>query len=357
MWLAMSIVVLTLGMAPMIAQSADHLDAPGLTPPSGRLDADINDVFVFEGEDPSRTVIAVTTHPAVGVFSSPNYATDVDYTINVDRNGDAVQDLAYVARFSAPAGGSQDYTITRYTGQNARTLGVGTVRGHGTTGQIETLRGATTAFAGTRSDPFFFDLSAFLGVVVGPPNGRTFCDGPAGEGTDFFAPLNTNAIVLEVPDDTLGTHIGVWATTSSDGVQIDRMGRPAINAVFNKGEDKNTFNASQPATQYADYADNVISTLLAFSALDAEGAYTEEQATALTGVLLPDVVTYDTTTAAAGPLNGRALADDVIDAELNIVTGGFPFDGRDGEGAIGSDCVGAHDDLLGGFPYLGGPHS
>ena len=67
--------------------------------------------------------------------------------------------------------------------------------------------------------------------------------------------------------------------------------------------------------------------------------------------------TYDTGTAAAGPLNGRALADDVIDAELNIVTGGFAFDGRDGTGAITGDCVGAHDDYLSAFPYLGEPHA
>ena len=59
---------------------------------------------------------------------------------------------------------------------------------------------------------------------------------------------------------------------------------------------------------------------------------------------------------AAGPLNGRALADDVIDAELNIVTGGFPFAGRNNVGAIPTDGVWAHGDYLSSFPYLGVPH-
>jgi hypothetical protein len=100
----------------------------------------------------------------------------------------------------------------------------------------------------------------------------------------------------------------------------------------------------------------VVSVLKTFSAFDAEGAYSNAEARTLMRVLLPDVVTYNTRTDAAGPLNGRALDDDVIDIELNIVTGGFPFDGRNGTGAITGDCVGPHTDYLGSFPYLGEPH-
>jgi hypothetical protein len=59
---------------------------------------------------------------------------------------------------------------------------------------------------------------------------------------------------------------------------------------------------------------------------------------------------------AAGPLNGRGLANDVIDAELNIVTGGFAFEGRNNIGAIPTDGVPAHGDYLPTFPYLGVPH-
>ena len=85
-------------------------------------------------------------------------------------------------------------------------------------------------------------------------------------------------------------------------------------------------------------------------------AYKPEILAALSAVLIPDVVTFDTATPAAGPLNGRGLADDVIDAELNIVTGGFKVEGRDDKGAIGSDCVGPHADITTSFPFLGKPH-
>jgi hypothetical protein len=74
---------------------------------------------------------------------------------------------------------------------------------------------------------------------------------------------------------------------------------------------------------------------------------------------LPDVVTYDTSTTAAGPLNGRALADDVIDVELRIVTGGDPLDlfPRDADGGVNTDGIGPHDDYQARFPYLGNPNS
>ena len=346
--------VLVLGAAPMFVRGADHLDAPGLTSPEGLMTADINDVYVFQGSDQGRTVIAMTTHPAAGAISPTAYATDVRYVLNVDNTGDAVQDLAYVAEFEGK-GKKQDWTLSRYSGGNARSLTKGKTVAEGTTGKVEKAKGMKV-FAGLRSDPFFFDLAAFRDDVLGQPQGRSFCDQPGGQGVDFFATLNTNAIVIEQADAKLGSNVGVWAITLNDGGQLDRMGRPAINTVFNAGNDKNVFNASRPRDDDDGFGDNVESVLAAFSALDGEGAYTADELDTLRSVLLPDVITYDTATAAAGPLNGRALSDDVIDAELNIVTGGFMFPGRDAMGAIPSDCVGPHTDYMSKFPYLGARH-
>jgi hypothetical protein len=340
----------------MLVRGADHLDAPGLMSPEGQATADIDDVYVFQGADAAKTVIAVTTHPAAGAISPLKYATDVRYVVNVDTTGDAIQDLAYVMRFSGKHR-RQDWTLTRYSGEKARTLsGRGKRIAEGVTGRVEKVKGGTKVFAGLRSDPFFFDLAAFRDDVLGQPQGRSFCDQPGGTGVDFFAALNTNGIAIEQRDAKLGTNIGVWAATIGDGGQIDRMGRPAINTVFNSGNDKNVFNASRPRDDDAGFGDNVEAVLATFSALDTEGAYSPSELDTLRMVLLPDVVTYDTSTTASGPLNGRAPADDVIDAELNIVTGGFPFPGRDAMGAIPSDCVGAHTDYRATFPYLGSPH-
>ena len=354
--LVASSLVLALGAAPLFVRGADHLDAPGLSSPEGRSVADILDLYVFEGENPNRTAIAMTTHPGAGAISPLRYAGDVLYQINVDRNGDAIEDLAYVMEFGPKRNGRQTWVLTRYRGEEARRLRSGRVLGRGVTNRRTLVRGGTWAFAGLRSDPFFLDLDALLDDVFGQPRGRDFCDGPGGTGTDFFEPLNANAIVIEVPDSKLGGDIGVWATTADRDGQIDRVGRPAINTVFNGGAEKNAFNVGRPRDDLDVFGGNVADVLDTFSALDSEGAYSMSTNDALVGTLLPDVLTYDTSTPAAGPLNGRALADDVIDVELNLVTGGFDDGTRDGVGAITTDCVGPHTDYRARFPYLGKPN-
>lgn len=378
--LAAAALALALGGAPLLVSGADHLDAPalgGLTsaggdfaPHSEHGDRDINDVYVFQGSDASRTVLSMTTNPATNFFGH-DFGTNVRYILNVDRNGDAVVDLAYVWRFGAPAGGSggaQDYTVTRYTGKNATTMKSGVQVGWGSTGGngIGTAKDGGKVFAGLRSDPFFFDLTGFIGTVFGVgTDNLEVLDGGA---SDFFASLNTNALVIEVPDDALGaTNIGVWGSTQywsgSSWVKADQMGRPAINTVFNTSlvdagasTTKNQFNTTIPSQQRTAFGGkfraNIITTLTNINAVlgtdDAFGCtdYDAGTAGAIADILLPDLLTYDVTTAAAGPLNGRALADDVIDIELGLTT----------NGCVTSDGVGAHSDYLSSFPYLGVPH-
>jgi len=79
--------------------------------------------------------------------------------------------------------------------------------------------------------------------------------------------------------------------------------------------------------------------------LQTLGGYNPSEAAAIAQILLPDILTYDYSSA-AGFLNGRQLIDDVIDIELNLIT----------HGAITGDGVGPHSDLLTEFPYLGQPH-
>ena len=375
---AAAALTLALGGAPLLVTGADHLDAPalgGLTNMAGEFaphsehgDRDINDVYVFQGSNASRTVLAMTTNPAANLFGA-EFGTNVRYIINVDRTGDARQDLAYVWRFGSPNGsGAQSYSVTRYTGANARSLATGVRIASGSTGGsgIGTAKGGAKVFAGVRSDPFFFDLTGFIGTVFGV--GTDDLDVLDGTSSDFFAGLNTNALVIEVPDDSIGgTKIGVWGKTTyrANGRwnAADQMGRPAINTVFNTalvdpnaGQTKNRFNKTAPANQRTAYdglfRKNIVATLTNINQVlgtdDAFGCSDYDTATAqnLADILLPDVITYDTSTRAQGPLNGRALADDVIDAELGITT----------NGCVTSDAVGPHGDYLSTFPYLGVPH-
>ncbi len=368
-WVLLALIA-TFALAPLGARGADHLDAPGLTSPGGKTQLDINDVYVFQGSDPSNTVLAATVNPAATGDTMFANKREGAYHLRIDKDGDAVEDLTYTFSFKDRRNrDGQFVTVRKATGSEAREVSPdGRVIGLGTTeDSIRLFSERGKAFTGLRSDPFFFDLGGFRGTVegVGP---RTLNDGMQ---SDFFAQLNTLAIVVEVPDSKLGSQIGVWATTSSeDGrreSQVDRMGRPAINTVVNSsgpivGADpnaKNVFNAGKPKRDAANFTAGTIAALKAFSSLDTELAYSDAAAGALAGVLLPDVITYDTATTAAGPLNGRALADDVIDVELRIVTGGDPlelFDDRDADGAINTDGIGPHTDYMAEFPYLGIPH-
>ena len=369
--LAAAALTLAVGGAPLLVSGADHLDAPalgGLTnlsgdfaPHSDHGDRDINDVYVFEGSNPSRTALVMTTNPAINLFGG-EFGTNVRYVINVDRNGNNLVDLAYVFTFGAADGDKgQPYTVTRYTGFNATSYKAGVKLGWGWTGGsgIGTAKDGAKVFAGVRSDPFFFDLTGFVGTVLGVGT-----DDLGVNPTDFFVALNTNAVVIEVPDAALGsTNIAVWGTTwyREDGSwkKGDQMGRPAINTVFNNGlvdgsagQTKNRFNMTNPDKQRTAYnglfRNNIIATLTNINAALGTGCDDYDLATAgaIADILLPDVITYDTTTAAAGPLNGRALEDDVIDIELGLTT----------NGCVGSDGVAKHEDYLDNFPYLGVPH-
>jgi len=369
--MALFAMVAALAIAPDSANAADHLDAPGLTSPSGMAQLDINDLYVFEGATGNRTVLALTVNPvAAGDSKFINWKKGA-YHVRIDNDGDAKEDITYSVSFVGKRNSDRQYVIVRRAEgtQARRKRPGGKLVGFGVTDKnFRLFRQRGMGFAGLRSDPFFFDLGGFLGTVEGSGT-RMFNDGNE---NDFFEELNTLGIVLEMPDKELGDQINVWATTSgrSDGTnwQVDRIGRPAINTVVNSSgpivgaptENKNVYNMGKPKNDVSDFTAAVISALQAYSSLDTEGAYTDANAGALAAVLLPDVIAYDTSTAAAGPLNGRGLADDVIDIELTIVTGGDPlglFPSRDASGAINGDGIGPHTDYLSMFPYLGVPNT
>lgn len=293
--------------------AADHLDAPDLTSPGGDGRIDINDLYVFQAPNmPNRTVMIMTVAPAVDVFSPEAFNPEARYVFNVDTTGNAVQNHTWRVSFGpVRPNGSQ---VFRVRGPVDAVVS-------GKTG-VPSKAGTVRAFAGRTDDPFFFDLNAFLGA-----DGRTFCDG---QEMDFFAGLDVMAIVLLVPNELLqtdgNTSIGVWAATRLGDEQVDRMGIPALNTVFIPSDSKNAYNMSLPVNDPEQF-----------------GEFFGD----LAGVLLPDVLPFDMT-APSGFLNGRTLSDDVIDIELQVISG-------DPEAG---DCVDANDvSFSDSFPYLGQPNS
>jgi len=355
------------GPAPSAA--ADHVDAPGLTPPGGNLQLDITDVYAWRARK-GTTVLAANvnglTAPGTNpVFASgaPSVATTqaVTYWFRVDNNGDAVPDVNLSVRFGKPNDkGIQAMTVRR---NGAMIVAGSTSPGNG---MKINRSGKVRAYAGLRDDPFFFDLDGFINILSSE-SGKSFlgCTSPR---TDFFARKNVSAIVLELPSALLtgsgSSRIGVWATTTTGLTQVDRMGRPAINTVFipnnplppdrvsdGKASMKTTFNTSAPRNDQANFRSEVVDTLTVLHSLnDAAGDNRSDDAGKVSGladVLLPDILTFDTASS-DGFLNGRRPADDVIDAELGLIT----------EGAVTTDCVSQNDrSFRAAFPYLASPHN
>jgi hypothetical protein len=374
--------------APALVHAADHLDAPAvngqLQSPGGRHDADIADTFVFRSpQHADRTVFAVTTHPFLGsTTTDPTYGTDIRYNIHLDpvamKHGDdddenQARQTLQVTFERASKDGTQEYTVHLLRGRHSEVLATGRTNRPGDDDQ------RVRTFAGKVSDPFFFDLGAFNNTVqnrltmhILPLNKQgapAVC--AANQGVDTFAAANANAIVLEVPNELLDGKVNVWSSTvRTDGTQIDRMARPAINTVFNgkkallaegNDADKNLFNgirdprldptAKTSSDTGPTFHDNVVTVLKAFDHVaQSVGNFTPRSQATLTGLantLLPDVLPYNPAVAKTdGITNGRSLTDDVIDNELPIVTNGL----------VSTDCVGPHHDYRSTFPYLGAPH-
>jgi hypothetical protein len=322
-------------LATIPAFSADHLDAPAVKK-DGRID--INDIYVFHPGSPqnlSRTVLAMTVNPAAGVLSGTTFHPGANYEFLIDKDGDAKAEGTVRVQFEAPSGGQQRYQVHVIRGND------GNIVFRGATNQVVESNGVT-AYAGTRDDPFFFDLANFN-------NGATFC-GAGLPVNDFFLGLNVSAIVIELPTSMLGSGpVGVWGRTVVDDQQIERMGRPAILTVFippnpfepgstADGNLEDQFNATKPHRDQALWRGEVVNTLLALGNSQA-------RANALADVLLPDILTVDLSQT-TGFLNGRGLADDVIDAELQLLL----------DNPAASDCIANDSTFMSGFPYLGVPN-
>ena len=125
--------------------------------------------------------------------------------------------------------------------------------------------------------------------------------------------------------------------------QVDRVGIPALNTVFNHPPafSKTDYNTASPRDDVASYT-GLFETVL------AAVANPDPQATA--ALLLPDELPVGLGTSATSfaTLTGRAPADDAVDVALSVVVG---ID------ELKSDNVDANDRaFLVNFPYLPGPN-
>jgi uncharacterized protein DUF4331 len=331
---------------------SDHLDSPGtitltkgddsasIGPPLGDPRTDITDLYAFlkpddDGGPPGKSILMLNVNPLAPALAN-EFESAGEYLVKVDTNGDFVEDITFRVTFSPKVGSGQSGRVERIDASGSQVVVPSGPVSFGAEAMV-TVNGPYKFFAGLRSDPFFFDLLGFI-------DDFNFVNG------DFFADKNVFAIVLEVPNGALGTSpskTSLWARTrvvqAGALVNDDRVGRAAINTVFNHGVDKNIFNGLEPSQDATALNSEGITFRQSFAAtLSALGG-----SPALANVLLPDVLNYDFSKPTAyASLNGRRLQDDVISISLGLVTGG----------GLTSDNVPPHTDYLPRFPYAGKPH-
>ena len=319
-----------------------HYSGPDYGFPHGDARLDLTDLYAFPNPgNPGMSIFIMNVHPAVGVnpqgpTTAEPFAPGAVYELKIDTNGDSVADLAYRVLFSSSESGTQTAVLRRVEGAQAAGMGAdgqtvleGAPVSTGRDARI-TDAGDYRFFAGWRSDPFFFDT---LGVL----NNLRFT------GEDFFAEKDVCSIVLEVPNSALSAkRVGLWHRTldrvGRNWIQADR-GALASQSVFLTGEKKAEYLAGEPT-------DDARFVAVFAHSLEHTGGYTPEQATRVAQTLLPDILSYYPNEPVAYPVNGRGLSDDVMDHFVSILS----------NGKVTRDNVGAHDDLLAVFPYLGPPH-
>jgi hypothetical protein len=213
-------------------RAADHRDgASVLADPA----TDINDVFAWT--DGTKVHLVMTVHPAATTTSKfSNSALYTFHTTSRASYGATAQKEDIVCRFDASQN-IECWAGTEYVTGNASA----------TTG-IESASKKLKVFAGLRKDPFFFNLDGFKAVattVTSVKGSLTFnangcpqldaatstalvnqlkgsppasMGGMPGAPVDFFAQLNTLAIVLTVDKAVVtkgGPIMGVWGSTNA----------------------------------------------------------------------------------------------------------------------------------------------
>ena len=230
-WIAaLGLAVSLLPAAPALA--ADHLDGASVKQDPS---TDINDVYSWMSTDRTKVYLAMTVFPAADKATA-KFSTAAYYVFHTaSRTGtgaatptDVVCGFDAAQKISCWVGSATNFV----SGDASNTAG------------ITSADGKIKVFAGVRKDHFFFNLDGFnqvranvkaaAGALTFNANGcptapvaalnaqRTLLGQSAagGAATDFFANLNTLAIVLEVDTALLtpgGTLLSVYAATHRKG--------------------------------------------------------------------------------------------------------------------------------------------
>jgi hypothetical protein len=291
-----------LGPAPSIASS--HREAP-LVAADPQIDG--TDLYAYVPNAAPNSVVFISNWiPFESPAGGPNFyafATNVNYDINIDNNGDAVPDVIYRWTFknhyrnpntflyntgpvasltSANLNFYQTYDLREIRNTGSQLLldgrrvvpsyvGAASMPNYSALFNqgVATLPDGGRTWVGQADDPFFLDLRVFDLLY-----GANFSE----VGDDTLAGFNVHSMVLQVPKSDVALRgeprenpvIGVWTTAqrqsvrteSSSGhisfsgslVQVSRLGMPLVNEVVVPVGLKDAFNHASPVNDHTNTA-------------------------------------------------------------------------------------------------------
>jgi len=211
---------------PQDVTAADHIDAPAT---QGDAAADIADFYAWHTE--RGTIVAIITFNALlEAGADPVYDDTVLYTVHIDNTADPaeanqpldndndnVSDIQINVRFGQNGAGEWGMQVNGAPGAADETF-------DGPVGMPLT-NGSVTAAANIYDDPFFFDFEGFTATAMNLLDDTEAADVAfasilAGAPVDFFAGLNTMAVVVEfdaamAADGNADNFLQLWATTGA----------------------------------------------------------------------------------------------------------------------------------------------
>jgi len=290
-------------IGPSSATASSHREAPLIADDPA---ADNTDVYAFVSPDKPNTVTIIANYiPFEDPAGGPNYYKfdpTVLYSLNIDNDGDAKEDVAYQFRFKTSVSNpntflyntfpvtsptdpdlnvKQTYTVTRVAGKSSSVIASDVPVPPANIGPrsnptydpfqgVQDLGGDRKVFAGPRDDPFFVDLGSIFDLGgLRPFNSLHVIPLTDEVGQDGVLNYNTHTIAIQVPKTDLlrapmaNGNIGIYANASrpkirilrGDGtfdangpqVQVSRLGNPLINEVVIPLGQKDYWNASDPS--------------------------------------------------------------------------------------------------------------
>jgi Domain of unknown function (DUF4331) len=314
-----------------------HFDTP-----TGREDPrlNLNDFYLFAGA-PGTTVMAMTVNPAVDPSSTDLFRDEGLYVFRFDTDRDGREDVSFKVRFGevvhtdGPTGHAQSVQVRRAEGGQARQGDEGELLADGFTSREITAEGGVRVFAGVTRDLFAGDASALHVFEDAFAQGR-YAPEAFENRADFFAPRHVAAIVLEVPNELIGTGgVHAWATVSLHGHaperQVARWGLPLVTHLWIRDDAmREDFNRTAPSADNERFAKHIAEIItmtvgLAGTAADPM-AYAQRVLEKVGDMTLPYEIGSAACFGYAG-FNGRGLQDDVMDVMLSLTANASLGDG------------------------------